>query len=256
MSASGARLVILVLGVAVAVFVAIRLADSAFGERKDIQKDLDSGKLADRRDTAAKPPLEPPLVRPTGAQDEVLVVDAAFPAATRPTDRRRHVVLKGNGVLKRLPAAADETGPLVTAALDRGDVDALIRRALALPASAEGPFRITVRTGAGTETRNATPTDAAVYLKAVGRAVKRGAAPESLRIRITPAASLPTPPTGPTPPPLWPLPRQRPDAFIDGAQVDVAADRLRESVKTFAVGAMFRDADGVIYAVTDADVLP
>ncbi len=250
MSASGARLLIMVLGVAVAVYAAVKIADSAFSERKDVQRDLDSGKIADRRDAPPKPSTEPALARPTGAADEVLVVDAPSPAATRPTDRRRHVVLKGNGALRRLPAAADETGPLVTAALDRADVDGLIRRALALPVAPESAFRITVRTAAGLATRNATATDAEAFLKAVGRAVKRGAAPESIRIRVAPSAA-----TAAVPPP-WPLPRQRPTAFLDGALVDVTADRLRELVKTMAVGASFRDADGAFYAIADADVLP
>jgi hypothetical protein len=251
LTASGARLLLMAIGVAAAVYAAVRLADSAFSERRDFDRRLETGEIADRRDSPPKPPAAAPLARPTGAE-EILVLDEPAPAATRPTDRRRIAVLRGDGRFRRLPASPDEPGPLVVSVYDRAEADALLRKALALPTAAgDGRHRLTIKTAEGVAVRELSPNDAEAFRRADGRNVKRSSPPEKLVLRTT-AGEIPE---GTTPAP-WPLSRRGPESFVDAAPLDGTPEDLRERWKALRAGTWFRTTDGKTFLIASVDVLP
>lgn len=231
-------------------YLANRLYGATGAESGRIADEIASGKIKDRRDAPAKGPAEPPVDRPTGRADEILTVSEVDAAATRPTDRRKLAVLRGNGEFARLPVSPDEPGPLVASQYDRAEADALLRKALALSKSAKGPYRVDVRLRASVETRLADALDAAPFLKAAGRSVQRAAAPERLRLR-----TVAGPTATPADAPAWPLKRQTPESFMGGALVDAERARLKELCVELKVGAAFRHASGP-FVVAVVDPLP
>lgn len=241
----GSLVAVLAVGVAVAVWY----VNGLFKERAAAEDDVRSGAAARRAERPVEKPSAPPLDRSTARADEVLVVVEAAPAATRPTDVRRRVVVRGNGELSRLPTAADEPGPLVTALLDRAEVDDLLRFVVALPATTESrTLTATATLRSGAVARAATPEQLARVLSATGRGVRRNAAPEALRLRVRtstrPAKDLPQ----------WPL-REDPATFFEDAKPTADRARFAALVAALRPGAAFAFEDDA-FEVVALDVLP
>ncbi|HYC79171.1 MAG TPA: hypothetical protein VEI02_16250 [Planctomycetota bacterium] len=251
------RVVVLVALLAVGVGIAVRYVNGLFADKQRDLARAESGDLA-RPDVApSKPPASPPLRRSFRREDEVLVVEEASTFAprsatdTRPAARRRVLTLAGDGLLTRRPFRADEPGPLVTALVDRADVDALLRAARAAPAVEGGATHVVRTVFDGRVDERAVAAAPPAVLGAVGRSLDRSAWPAQAFLRLAQvegddAAATAIP---------WPLGRRAPAPFLAGAPVELERGRAREWVAAMKPGAVWTHADG-LFRVDAFDPLP
>jgi hypothetical protein len=159
------------------------------------------------------------------------------------------MVVRGNGEMLRLPSRPEEKGPVVSALLDRAQLDDLLRAVAALPDRPDaGPFVLTASLRSGVVRRSASAADAATSLSAGGRNLRTAARPDRVLLRTIASTR---PPEGAPP---WPL-RRPPGSYFEATALDADPDRWTSLLEQLRPGAAF-SFEGAAFEVADVDLLP
>lgn len=251
---------VLVLVVGCAAAAAVYYVERVYRSREEYVDKVREGRTEELHPRPPARPEDPAaLARTTSRAIEALVVVSAGRAsdsgpASRPPGKRL-LVIRANGELTRLPASADEAGPLVTGVLDRAQLDGLLRTVLALPASVTPPPGLTAWVELEPGRRQERPLvadgpEARAILGAGGRQMNRTAAPERPFVRTAPADAGPAA--------AWPLQRSTPEALATGGAILPESDRARfrrALLELLAPGARF-SYQGAVWRVVEIDLLP
>ena len=247
-------LLVLLVVVATAVWVAVRYVEDVFKERERQEDAILEGRPEELtgKPLAPKPPAQPPLERSTTRGTEVIVVLAPpQKGETRPSSSRKAVVIRGNGEFVRLPASAAEPGPVVTGMLDRAAVDELARAVMGkAPATGGDAYSTHVSLASGKVSGGVDREAARKLLEISGKSVNKSAAPDSVQLRTAPADGEATEP--------WPFPRAAPDGFTTARRLSSDSDRarFRESLlRLLERNAKFSHA-GKVWTVEELDLIP
>jgi hypothetical protein len=253
-----AKLTVLVVVVGVGIYAAVKMVDHLHEDRRELEKDVLTGRATERRDAPTPAPAsrKAPVERSYARDATILAVrgpfgsnansDAGGATAAPP----RIVVVRGDGSVARLPMNSKEAGPIVTALLDRDAVDDLVRAALEAPPAADGPYEIEIAAAKGGGRKRVAAEAVAALRSLSGRSFRAAAPPEAISVRLS---RLPKVAEVSDAPP-WPS-RTPPDAHLETeTPVDLSRDALAAFAAALKVGAVFVGPDEARYRVASFDL--